>query len=140
MHNHHRMTPSKDHPAGASPLTENQRERILAALGETGGEIPKVDEISLRRYYEYLSARLAFPYPARYPYSAARWQEVANDFQVLGLLDPSHRLGGSYDGIFCKTVNGNYEVNLPLIEIEAPHDHPNYQLLEDYWYWFWNWR
>jgi hypothetical protein len=134
------MTRSTNHTAGALPPTESQRERILAALGESGAEIPKVDDTTLLRYHEYLSARLTFPYPARYPHASPQWQEVANDFTVLGLLDPSHRQGGAYDGIFCKTKNGNYEVNLPLIEIEAPHEHPNYQLLEDYWYWFWNWR
>jgi hypothetical protein len=134
------MTPSKENPVAAPLPTENQRQRILAVLAEPGGEIPKVNEKTLLQYYEFLLDRLTFPYPARYPHSAVRWQEIANDFLVFGLLDPSHRLGGGYDGIFCKTKNGNYEVHLPLIELEAPHDHPNYQLLEDYWYWFWNWR
>ena len=44
------------------------------------------------------------------------------------------------DGIFCKTRKGQYEINLPLIELEIPQDSPNFQLIEDYWSWFWNWR
>jgi hypothetical protein len=134
------MTHFEKKPVPSRRLEKNQRARILVALGETGNDIPQVNTDTVFRYYRYLSAYLSFPYPARYPHSASRWQEIAGDFTVLGLLDPAHRQGGDYDGIFCKTMNGNYEVNLPLIELEVPHDHPNYQILEDYWYWFWNWR
>jgi hypothetical protein len=134
------MDPLEKNSTGGSPPDKNQRERILAALGQTGGEIPRVEEKILCRYYEYLSAHLSFPYPARYPLRSPKWKEIAADFTVLGLFDPAHRLGSEYDGIFCRTRNGNYEVNLPLIELEVPRDHPNFQLLEDYWYWFWNWR
>ncbi|MBN2579704.1 MAG: hypothetical protein JXB10_12005 [Pirellulales bacterium] len=134
------MTPSEKKTGRVVPFDKDQRQRILSALGERGRKIPKVNEKTLLKYYRYLSTHLAFPYPARYPHSSPRWQAVANDFTVLGLLDPSHRQGGEYDGIFCKTMNGNYEVNLPLIELETSGDHPNHQLLEDYWYWFWNWR
>ena len=45
-----------------------------------------------------------------------------------------------FDGIFCKTRKGKYEVNLPLTELNVPDDSPNFQFIEDYWYWFWNWR
>jgi hypothetical protein len=39
-----------------------------------------------------------------------------------------------------KTRKGDFEVNLPLVELEVPQKSPNFQLTEDYWYWFWNWR
>ncbi len=45
-----------------------------------------------------------------------------------------------FDGIFCKTSKGKYEINLPLIELKVPDDNPNFQFIEDYGYWFWNWR
>ena len=56
------------------------------------------------------------------------------------LLDPAKCVCDEFDGIFCKTRKGRFEVNLPLIELEVPEDDPNFQLIEDYWYWFWNWR
>ena len=59
---------------------------------------------------------------------------------VLELLNPKKHLGDEFDGIFCKTRKGKYEVNLPLTELQIPLDSPNSQLIEDYGYWFWNWR
>ena len=59
---------------------------------------------------------------------------------VLELLDPTQYLGDELDGISCKTRKGNFEVNLPLIELYIPEDSRGFQLIEDYWYWFWNWR
>ena len=58
----------------------------------------------------------------------------------MELLDPTQYLGDEFDGIFCKTRKGKFEVNLPLIELHVPEGSPNFQLIEDYWYWFWNWR
>jgi hypothetical protein len=58
----------------------------------------------------------------------------------IELLNPTQHLGDEFDGIFCKTRKGDFEINLPLIELELPDDSPNSQLIEDYWYWFWNWR
>ena len=46
----------------------------------------------------------------------------------------------SFDGLLVKTRKGQFEINLPLVELEVSEDSPNYQLIEDYWYWFWNWR
>ena len=48
---------------------------------------------------------------------------------VLELLDPSKYICDEFDGIFCKTRKGNFEVNLPLIELEIPEDSPNFQLI-----------
>jgi hypothetical protein len=59
---------------------------------------------------------------------------------VLDLLDPAKHLGDEFDGIFCKTSKGKYEINLPLIDLYLPEDSFNFQLIDDYWYWFWNWR
>jgi len=39
---------------------------------------------------------------------------------VLELLDPSKYICDEFDGIFCKTRKGKYEINLPLTELRYP--------------------
>ncbi len=125
---------------GSLFLSERRRRRIMAALGLASGPLPKVDDETLSRYYKYLSANLAFPFPAHYPEPANSREEAQFRCTVLELLDPSEYLGDLFDGIFCKTRKGDYEVNLPLIELRVAHDSPNFHLIEEFWYWFWNWR
>jgi hypothetical protein len=122
------------------PAKERQLDRIAAALGLFSGPLPEVDDESLYRYYEYLSAHLTFPFASHYPEPANSREETQFRCTVLELLNPSKHLGDMFDGIFCKTRKGKYEVNLPLIEMEVPHDSPNFHLIEDFWYWFWNYR
>jgi hypothetical protein len=126
-------------PAVCSPGA-NQTERILAAIGPTTGGLPKVDEDTLARYYTYLSATLALPFTAYYPQPMNAQEHAQFRCTVLELLDPTQHPGDAFDGIFCKVRKGNFEVNLPLIELHVPHDSPDFHLTEDYWYWFWNWR
>lgn len=126
--------------AAALQARQEQPQRILAALGLTKGSLPKVDPSTLWRYYAYLSAKIAFPFFAYYPDPWSAGKQDQRRRAILELLDPSRHLGGEFDGIFCKTRAGKYEVNLPLIELYVPQDDPNFQLIEDYWYWFWNWR
>jgi len=118
----------------------DQRDRILEALGPLGEHLPSLGEETLFRYYEYLSARLSFPFAAHYPEPTTSLEEVQYRCVVLELLDPTKDFYDEFDGIFCKTRKGKYEINLPLIELEVPNDSPNSQFIEDYWYWFWNWR
>ena len=66
--------------------------------------------------------------------------EVLHECTVLGLLNPSQCFSDEIDGIFCKTQKAEFEVNLPLVELEVPNGSPNFQIIEDYWDWFWNWR
>ena len=117
-----------------------QTERIMAALGPTTGGVPKVDGKTLSRYYRYLTARLSFPFTAHYPEPRSSLEEVEHRCIVLELLDPTKDIYDDFDGIFCKTRKGDFEVNLPLIELEIPQGSPNFRFIEDYWYWFWNWR
>ena len=126
-------------PAVSSPGAD-QTERIMAALGPTTGGVPKVDEKTLSRYYRYLTARLSFPFTAHYPEPRSSLEEVEHRCTVLELLDPSKYICDEFDGIFCKTRKGKYQINLPLTELRVSENSPNYQLIEDYWYWFWNWR
>jgi hypothetical protein len=118
----------------------DQKHRIMEALGLLGGHLPSVDEETHSRYYEYLSANLVLPFAAYYPEPKNSEEEDEFRCVVLELLDPAKHLGIGFDGIFCKTRKGKYEINLPLIDLEIPDDSPNLQFIDDYWYWFWNWR
>ena len=118
----------------------NQEDRIIEALGLLGEHLPNVDEKTLSRYYTYLTARLSFPFTAYYSEPTTTLDEVRYRCTVVKLLDPANNICDEFGGIFCKTRKGTCEVNLPLIELEIPHDSPNFQFIEDYWYWFWNWR
>jgi hypothetical protein len=117
-----------------------QVKRIMAALGIISGGLPKVSEEALAKYHSYLSKKLVLPFTAYYPLPTSAQEHSEFRCAVDELLDPTEHLGDEFDGIFCKTCKGKFEVNLPLIELHVPEGSPNYQLVEDYWYWFWNWR
>jgi hypothetical protein len=117
----------------------DQKDRIIEAL-DSGSQIPRVDDEWPSRYYKYLSEHLCFPFLAHYPKPTTSQEEAEFRCTVLQLLDPAKHLGDGFDGIFCKTHKGKYEINLPLIELEIPDDNPNFDFIEDYWYWLWNWR
>ena len=117
----------------------SQKERIAEALG-SAGRIPRVDDDSLAEYYAYLAKHLGFPFAAHYPNPTTPQEEKEFRCTVVELLDPAKYLGDRFDGIYCKTHKGKYELNLPLIELYVPENSFRFQLIEDYWYWFWNWR
>ena len=123
-----------------SSARHDQMDRIIEALGVLGEHLPNVDEETLSRYYNYLSARLSFPFTAHYPEPTTSLEEVQYRCTVLELLDPTKDIYDEFDGIFCKTRKGKYEINLPLIDLYLPEDSFSFQLIDDYWYWFWNWR
>jgi hypothetical protein len=127
--------------AVSEPLSKKCRqERIAAALGPASGLVPKVDDETLRRYYKYLSENLTFPFTVHYPEPTNSREEFQFRCTVLELLDPSEQLGDMFDGIFCATRKGMYEINLPLNELKVAHDSPNFDLIEDFRCWFWHWR
>ncbi len=123
-----------------SNARHDQRDRIIEALGPLEGHLPSVDEETLSRYYKYLAARLSFPFTAHYPEPRSSLEEVQHRCTVVELLDSVNDICDEFDGIFCRTRKGKYEVNLPLTELDVPDDTPNFRFIEDYWYWFWNWR
>ena len=118
-----------------SYLMPDQKDRIIEALG-SGSQIPRVDEQTLARYYEYLSANLSFPFTAYYHEPTD--PPLANEChgEVFELIAPATYRGHEIDGIFCKTRKGTCEVKLPLIDLHLRDDDPNSELIEDYWYWF----
>ena len=123
-----------------SPSDGCKEQRILAALGIDGDNLPLVDEETLFRYFEYLSENLSFPFTTHYPEPTTPLEEVQYECTVLELLDPSQYVSDEFDGIFCKTSKAGFEVNLPLVELEVSRDSPDFQIIEDYWYWFCHWR
>lgn len=116
-----------------------QRRRILEAVG-SGRQIPRVSPASLALYYEYLKTRLPLPFAAHFP-EPSNAQEYA-EFRcvVVELLDPAQHLGDEFDGLYCKTRKGKFEINLPLIDLCLPEGSAQQELIEDYWRWFWHWR
>jgi len=105
-----------------------------------GDGLPRVNRDTLARYYSYLSANLSLQFTAYYPRPMNARERTDFRCRVLELLDPTQHLGDEFDGIFCRTRKGNFEVNLPLIELQIPDDSSDFQLIEDYSFWFWNWR
>ena len=111
-------------------------ERIAAVFGLSPRRVPRVNACTLARYYRYLSANLSWPLTAHYPPPATPEEQVEFRCAAVELLDPAKDIYDDFDGIFCKTRKGRYEINLPLGELVVPEDSPNFQLIEDYWYWF----
>jgi hypothetical protein len=126
-------------PVVSTPSAD-QKERIRAAFGLTSGDLPRVDQDTLAQYQAYLAVNMALPFTAYYPQPASAQEKSQFRCTVREVLDPTRYLGDEFDGIFCKTRKGKFEVNLPLIELQIPRDSPAFQLVEDYCYWFWNWR
>ena len=117
----------------------SQNDRIIEAVGSVG-HIPRVGDESVSRYYKYLTEHLRFPFIAHFPKPMNSEEEDEFCCTVLWLLDPAKHLGDGFDGIFCKTRKGTYEITLPLFDLYLPEDSFGFQLIDDYWFWFWNWR
>lgn len=119
-------------------LASGREGRIRAALGlGQGSPLPRVSSDALRAYYQYLSARLSFPFKAQYCSDAERiWRAVT----VVGLLKPRKSCDWSCPGLLCLARAGDDVVELPLVDLELPPSDPNFPWIDDYWYWFWNWQ
>ncbi len=125
-------------PAPTATLDRNAR--IRAALGLSGGSLPRVQIRWLHSYHEHLVACLEFPFQARYAGETWLSHRAASFVAVVSLLDPGMNPGRESSGLLCRVQRSGEEVELPLADLEVGDDSPNYQLIEDYWYWFWNWR
>ena len=135
--------PARVEPSGPNlfmdPSAQDNREgRIRAALGLALGHLPKVERRWLHCYYEHLAAKLSIPFTAQYTGEGGCSRPIL--VTVVALLDPEEASGHEADGLVCAAHEGSQQRDLPLVDIEVEADHPNYQLLDDYWYWFWNWR
>ena len=120
--------------------TADQTERILAAFGPSADGMPKVDQArwpdTMRTCRRTCRCRFRPTTRSR----GTPQEKVEFRCRVVELLDPTQHMGDEFDGIFCRIRKGNFEVNLPLVELFVPDESPNFQLIEDYSFWFWNWR
>ena len=122
----------------AKPQT--QEGRILAALGLLRGPLPHAVAKWLIRYHNHLAAHSCLPFEARCPEEAGVLRPWTSSVMVVELLPPCHQSAQDGVGLKCKAIRGAAATEVPLIDLEVETDHPNAQLIEDYWYWFWNWQ
>jgi hypothetical protein len=126
-------------------MVENVREagdredRIRQVLGLAAGEpLPSVSEHWLHRYYDYLAARLSFPFGADYGEEIEPLERFTHTVTVVRLLDPREYPGTATSGLLCRALLGRHEVVVRLAEVEVGDRSVNRRLIDDYWYWFWN--
>ena len=129
-------------PAGFTPSSQpgTQEGRILAALGLLRGPLPHAVTQWLIRYHDYLAAHLRLPFNARCPEDSGVLRPWTSSVTVVALLAPSDHPAQDGTGLKCKALRDGQTTEVPLIDLEVENDHPNAQLIEDYWYWFWNWQ
>ena len=123
--------------------SQTQEGRILVALGLLRGPLPHAVTKWLICYYDYLAAHLCLPFEARCPEDTGVLRPWTSSVTVLGLLSPTDHPVEDGTGLKCKVLRGGEATEtteIPLIDLEVESDHPNAQLIEDYWYWFWNWQ
>ena len=124
------------------PLSmDDQDDRIRAIFGLTSDDpLPESDDELLLTYYNYLVAKLSFPYEARYSFETGPFQSKTIAITVLGLLDPDDFPGDAdMYGLFCQARRGDERIDLPLADVEVGKGNPNRQFVADYSYWFVNW-
>jgi hypothetical protein len=125
----------------APPLKpQTQEDRILAALGLLRGPLPHAVAKWLIRYHDYLAERLCLPFEARCPEDAEVVRPWTSRVTVVKLLSPADHPPQDGAGLKCKALRDGETTEIPLVDLELETDHPNAQLIEDYWYWFWNWQ
>jgi hypothetical protein len=121
--------------------TQEQERRIRTALGLTRGPLPNVNTEWLQKYHGFLASRLEFPFRANYTEElSANRDPLVSSIEVFALVDPSEMTDIESTALLCRIMRDIQEEEVPLVDLEVVEDHPNFQLLEDYWYWIWNWR
>jgi hypothetical protein len=134
-----KMEASQSSPVGPRDALD-QEARIRSALGLECGPLPALGRVWLRKYYEYMASHLFLPFEARCAENTGSFREPTDPATVLDILDPLRHPSEDDAGLVCRVRRGPQEEHVPLVDLEVDEDHPNYQLLEDYWYWVWNWR
>ena len=132
-------TSSRLHLIVKPPPASDQESRIRAALGLERGPLPPVGITWLWKYYDYLSGSLRFPFEASCPEDNSV-RPVPVIVSVVAMLPPSDDPRQNDSGLLCRTERRATVSEVPVVDLEVDIDHPNAQLIEDYWYWFWNWR
>jgi len=115
--------------------TEEPDDRIRMAFGLTTDDgLPKADEQSQRRFLDYLTIHLSFPFKADFWPASAIGPSKSGKVAVLGFADPPL---ARKEGIVCRARRGKHEFPVPLGGLQVREDDPNFQHVEDYTYWLW---
>jgi hypothetical protein len=133
------VTPEKPGELVPRPLGRDEPEdRVLAVFGLTGDDpLPEVNAENLRRYHEYLSARLKFPYVAMYLGEAWGEGPRADPVLVVGLA-PAEEADPEM-GLMAEIAAGDERLRRPLLDLKAvvtdrASDRTD-ELVEDYVHW-----
>jgi hypothetical protein len=118
---------------------DDQDDRIRSVFGLTSDDpLPESDEESLRAYYKFLTAKLSFPFEAKYSPQRLGFGAKTHAITVLGLLNPEEFPGDGH-GLFCQVRRDQELIEIPLTEVEACKGSQNHKLIKDYTVWFVNW-
>ena len=114
---------------------DDHDDRIRMIFGLTSDDaLPQADDLTQQHFFDYLKAKLSFPFKADYYPATAIGPDEGGVVTVMGFADsPLHR----EVGIVCKARMGKKEVQVPLVGLHVEDDNPNFQYVEDYTYWLW---
>ena len=118
------------------PLSMDEPDDRIRMVFELTGDdgLPKADEQTQRRFFDYLKAHLSFPFKADYWPASALGPSKSGKVSVLGFADPPL---DRKEGIVCEAHQGKHEFQVPLAGLQVGEDDPNFQYVEDYTYWLW---
>lgn len=110
---------------------EDQDDRVRMALGLTHDDpLPDVSRKSLLAYHRYLTAKLRFPFKAKF-------EADGMPLTIQRLLDPKD-CDLDDEGLLCEARSREGPFDIPLSEVEGGGE--NRRLVEDYGYWYGNYR
>jgi hypothetical protein len=114
-------------------------DRVRAVFGLTSDDpLPPATWENLRRYHEYLSDQLRFPFAAhQLVLTGPPLQELFRRVRVVGLLPADE--ADTEEGLLCEAIAGEETLDVPLAEVQVLAGR-NRQLVRDYAYWFVNWQ
>jgi Calcium binding len=112
-----------------------QSDRIRAILGLTSDDpLPAADKDQLRKYHQFLSENLSFPFNAEIWVQTGPVQGKTHLVTVYRMLDPEEA-GGAGNGLVVEAGYGQDRLVMPLASLETGENSPNRRLVQDYNYW-----
>lgn len=108
-----------------------QNDRIAAVFGlRRGSHLPEANLNRLQQYHRYLQKELKLPFAAIYE------EETAEAIRRRPITVTALLPADAENGLRCRAIVNEEEVDLPLARVYAPEDEARRQLLADYAYWF----
>src|SRR5437764_1063172 len=96
------------------PRTSRQVQRLRAILDGTEDRLPRVGVTTLRRFHDYLTEHLAFPFEGRLSDPIGPHRDTASPLSVLRLMDPIGEYAPEMNGLICKAEQEGHRIELPL--------------------------